>query len=107
MRDNRGVYDSLILIMQLGINMIVPILLCTWYGVWLSNETGDGVFAVAFFFAGAAAGVQNCHRLIKRMLDRDQQRNGSREIAMKEAAEAGQKLTGSKEEKSDGQREEE
>lgn len=89
MKDNGSVHESLVLIMQFGINMIVPILLCTWFGVWLSDKTGHGFLVVALFFVGAAAGVQNCYRLTKRMIAREQQRKGSREIAMEEAAKAG------------------
>lgn len=88
MKDNGGVHESLVLIMQFGINMIVPILLCTWFGVWLSDKTGYGFLVVVLFFAGAAAGVQNCYRLTKRMIAKEQQRKGSREIALKEAAKA-------------------
>ena len=99
MKDNRSVHESLVLIMQFGINMIVPILLCTWFGVWAAEQTGFPFLAVIMFLAGAAAGIQNCYRITKRMIAREQKRKGSREIAAEAAAEA-KKQRASAEEKS-------
>lgn len=88
MKDNKGVHESLVLIMQFGINMIVPILMCTWFGVWLSDKTGYKFLVILLFLAGAAAGMQNCYRITKRMIRREQERKGSREIAAEAAAQA-------------------
>lgn len=88
MKDNKGVHESLVLIMQFGINMIVPILMCTWFGVWLSDKTGHKLLVVLLFLVGAAAGMQNCYRITKRMIKREQKRKGSREIAAEAAAQA-------------------
>ncbi len=40
MKNRNKVYDSLILIMQFGINMIVPIFLCIGLGVFITEDTG-------------------------------------------------------------------
>lgn len=40
MKNRNKVYDSLILIMQFGINMIVPIFLCVGLGVLFTEDTG-------------------------------------------------------------------
>lgn len=88
MKENRSVHESLVLIMQFGINMIVPIFMCTCLGVWLSHKTGHEFFAVLLFIAGAVAGIQNCYRITKRMIAREQAKKGSREIAAELAAEA-------------------
>lgn len=87
-KDNRSVHESLVLIMQFGINMIVPIFICTWLGVWLSDKTGYGILTVVLFVAGAAAGIQNCYRITKRMIEREQAKKGSREIAAELVAQA-------------------
>ena len=94
-KDNRSVRESLVLIMQFGINMIVPIFICTWLGVWLSDKTGYGILTVLLFAAGAAAGIQNCYRITKRMIAREQTKKGSREIAEEIVAQA-QKGNGEK-----------
>ncbi len=88
MKDNRSVHESLVMILQFGINMIVPIFACTWFGVFLAEKTGYKIIAVILFLAGAVAGMQNCYRLTKRMIAREQERKGSREIASELVAEA-------------------
>ena len=88
MKENKGIYEALVLIMQFGINMIVPILICTWFGVWLSEWTGHKFLVVLLFLAGAIAGMQNCYKITKRMIQREKLRKGSREIASEAAAQA-------------------
>lgn len=41
MKNRNKVYDSLILIMQFGINMIVPIFLCIGLGVLFIEDTAS------------------------------------------------------------------
>ncbi len=88
LKDNRNVYESLVLIMQFGINMIVPIVMCTAFGVWVGGKTGWKFLAVPLFLIGALAGMRNCYMIVKRMIDREKSKKGSREIASSIAAQA-------------------
>ena len=45
-KDNRSVIQTLTLIFQFGISMLVPIFLCSILGVWLGN---DSVFLYGSF----------------------------------------------------------
>ena len=67
-KENRAVMDTLILIVQIGITMLVPILLCLLGGVWLDHHFGTKWIAVVGFILGAVAGFQNVYRLVKRFL---------------------------------------
>ncbi len=87
-KDNRSVYESIVLIMQFGINMIVPILMCTVLGVWVAEKTGWKILVVPLFLIGALAGMRNCYVLVKRMIDREKSNKGSREIASEIVAQA-------------------
>lgn len=71
MKYKGNVYESFVLIMQFGINMIVPILMCTALGVYLSDKTGHKFLVVPLFFIGALAGFQNCFRMAKRVYEKD------------------------------------
>ena len=56
-RDNKKeVMNALIMVFQFGINMIVPIFLCTLAGVWIGKKTGADWVTVPLFFLGAFAG---------------------------------------------------
>ena len=67
MKNKNKVYDSLILIMQFGINMIVPIFLCVGLGVFIYRRYGHPWLVILLFFLGAAAGFQNCCRMAQRL----------------------------------------
>ena len=49
-KDNRSVIQTLTLIFQFGISMLVPIFLCSILGVWLGNLTGINWLMIPFFF---------------------------------------------------------
>lgn len=70
-KENRQVWNTLILVLQLGINMLVPILLCTFLGVWIGEKTNVSWMAVPFFFVGALAGFTSVYKMIKKFIDRD------------------------------------
>lgn len=56
-RDNKKeVMNALIMVFQFGINMIVPIFLCTLAGVWIGKKTGADWVTVPLFFIGAFCG---------------------------------------------------
>lgn len=75
MKDKKNVYDSLILVMQFGINMIVPILLCTGIGVWIYEKYGHPIIVIVLFMVGAIAGFQNIYRMAKRVYEREDKKD--------------------------------
>lgn len=66
--DSKMIWDALIMVLQFGISMIVPILLCTLFGVWLGERTGISWLAIPLFFVGAIAGGQNVYRMAKKFM---------------------------------------
>ncbi len=64
---DRSVYQSLTMIMQFGINMIVPIAMMTVLGIWLDRKLEVGYFTIILFVLGALAGGQNIYRMAKRI----------------------------------------
>ena len=65
--DDRIVYQSLAMIMQFGLNMIVPICLMSALGIWLDRKLDTSFFTIALFAVGAVAGGQNIYRIAKGM----------------------------------------
>ena len=70
-KDNRQVIDALILVLQFGINMLVPIFMCCALGIFIGNNTGISLMMIPFFFIGALAGGTNVYRMAKRIYERD------------------------------------
>lgn len=67
-KDFKMVQDALVMVFQMGINMIVPILMCTWFGVWLGEKCGVNWLAVPFFFIGALAGYNSIFKMVRKFL---------------------------------------
>jgi F0F1-type ATP synthase assembly protein I len=69
-RDNRQILYTLLLVFQFGINMIVPIFLCSMLGVWIGERTGISWMMIPFFFAGALAGATNIYKMARKLYNR-------------------------------------
>lgn len=67
---NRSVYQSLTMIGQFGINMLVPVFACSFLGIYLDKKLGTSCFVILLFFVGAAAGIRNIYRFSKKIFDR-------------------------------------
>ena len=63
----KSVFRSLTLISQFGINMIVPVVMCMFIGIFLDNKLGTGYWAVILFFVGALAGFNSVYKMAKKI----------------------------------------
>ncbi len=68
MKKHNEVFEMLSLIMQLGISMLVPILMCTLFGVWLGRHFGMNWVPVVGFIIGSAAGMESVYKIVKKYL---------------------------------------
>lgn len=59
MKFSKNVYRSLAMITQFGINMLVPIFMCSFVGIWLDRKLGTTYWMVVLFFVGAISGFRN------------------------------------------------
>ena len=69
MKYNRNVYHALMMISQFGINMLVPICLCSFIGLAIDRKLGTSYWVVILFFIGAAAGFRNVFRFAKKIYE--------------------------------------
>lgn len=69
MKKNKSVFQSLVLVTQFGINMLVPILLCTMIGAYLGEKFSIPIITVPLFIIGALAGFRNVYVMAKKMYE--------------------------------------
>lgn len=70
--DNREVFKAFTMVLQFGINMMVPIAMCTILGVWLGDKFDIDWIVIPLFFIGALAGYTNVYKMAKGFLkDKD------------------------------------
>lgn len=67
---NRSVWQSLAMIGQFGINMLVPVLICSFLGMLLDRKLGTSCFVILLFFAGAAAGFRNIYVFCRKIFEK-------------------------------------
>lgn len=70
MKYKKEVYQSITLIMQFGINMLVPILMCTFLGIFLDRLFHTSFLVVILFFLGAMAGFRNVYLFSKQIYEK-------------------------------------
>ena len=71
MNQNRKIFQSLTLILQFGINMIVPIVMCTMLGVWLGEKYDISWITIPLFIMGALAGFKNIFKMARKVYGQD------------------------------------
>ncbi|MDR2889333.1 MAG: AtpZ/AtpI family protein [Lachnospiraceae bacterium] len=63
------------MITQFGINMLVPILLCTFLGIFLDRKLGTSFLVIILFFMGALAGFRNIYFFAKKIYSQESKRD--------------------------------
>ena len=64
---DKNVYRSFAMIMQFGINMLVPICMMSALGIYLDRRFDTSYWMVILFFVGAMAGGQNVYRMARQI----------------------------------------
>ena len=70
-KEDRQVWEAMTMVFQFGLNMLVPIFLCTMLGVWVSEKIRVSWIVIIFFFVGALAGYTNIFKMAKRLIKDD------------------------------------
>ena len=65
--DNRTTFQTLALVTQLGLIMIVSIGLPSALGIWLDKKFGTAWITILMFVVGVIAGVQSVYRMIQKI----------------------------------------
>lgn len=74
MKNQRKVFQALSLVLQFGLNMIVPIAMCMMFGIWLDKKYDMPWVIIVMFFVGALAGLTNNFKMAKPLMKSDRKR---------------------------------
>ena len=64
---DKTVFQALAMVTQFGINMLVPIFICTFIGIWLDKKCGTSYIMIILFFVGALAGFRNIFLMARKV----------------------------------------
>ena len=68
---DHSVAQALAMVMQFGINMLVPICLMSALGIWLDRKFDTSFWMILLFIVGAVAGGQNVYRMARQVYGGD------------------------------------
>lgn len=74
MKYKKNVFRSLVMISQFGINMLVPIFLCSFLGIFLDKKLGTSFWMILLFFAGALAGFRNIYLFARKIYEEKEEK---------------------------------
>ena len=75
MKYSKNVVRSLTLITQFSINMLVPVMLCTFLGIFLDRIFSTSFIVIILFFVGALAGFTNIFRLARSIYSKSEDKH--------------------------------
>ncbi|MBC5713875.1 AtpZ/AtpI family protein [Roseburia sp. BX1005] len=75
MKYKKNVYQSIAMITQFGINMIVPIFMCTLLGVYIGKKFDMMIIVIPLFIIGALAGFRNVYIMAKKIFEQESDRD--------------------------------
>lgn len=68
---DHSVAQALAMVMQFGINMLVPICFMSALGIWLDRKFDTSFWMILLFIVGAVAGGQNVYRMARQVYGGD------------------------------------
>ena len=69
-RYDKSVFQAFTLVLQFGLNILVPVCMMMALGIFLDKKLGTSWLTIVLFFVGAVAGAQNVYRMAKRIYDK-------------------------------------
>lgn len=68
------VAETLALVLQFSLNMLVPIGLMSFLGWWIGKRTGQSWVMIPFFFIGAIAGGNSIYQMSRKYFKDDKKK---------------------------------
>ena len=72
--EKKGIAYGLMLITQVGISMIVPILLCTFIGIWIMKYIDNPIIILISIIVGIIVGFRNIYVMVMSMYSKDKEK---------------------------------
>ena len=66
--NNGEIVESFSMVLQFGLNMILPIVMCIALGVWIGDKYNMDWIVIPLFFVGALAGFNSIYRMVRKHL---------------------------------------
>lgn len=72
MSQKKNGLENLVLISQLGINVVTPVVLCVAAGAWIDRKFGTSL-VLPFLVLGVLSGALSAYKMAKRTIDKEKE----------------------------------
>ena len=72
--NKRELTESFSMVLQFGLNMIIPIVMCIALGVWIGDKYDMDWIVIPLFFVGALAGYTSIFKMVKQYLKKTEKK---------------------------------
>ena len=72
--DNKSIAKAFTMILQVGITMLAPLLVCGWFGLWLNDTFHTSWCFLVCMILGILAGFRNFFQLMRQFYEKDLKR---------------------------------
>ena len=72
--NKNEIVESFSMVLQFGLNMMVPIALCIALAVWIGDKYDMDWVVIPLFFVGALAGYTSIFKMVKQYLKKTEKR---------------------------------
>ena len=79
----REITESFSMVLQFGLNMIIPIAMCIALGVWIGDKYDMEWIVIPLFFVGALAGYNSIFRMVQKYLKKNKSTGTKKEQDVK------------------------
>ena len=83
MKNKSAVMESFSMVLQISINMLVPIIMCTLFGVWIGDKYHMDWIVIPLFLVGALSGFTSVYKMVKKFCKNKDTRTKKEENAKK------------------------
>lgn len=78
-KENKGIAKAFIMILQIGLTMLAPLLVCGWIGLWLDEKLDTTLGFLIMMFLGVLAAFRNFFQLVRGFYEKDLKRENAQQ----------------------------
>lgn len=78
-KENKGIAKAFIMILQIGLTMLAPLLVCGWIGLWLDEKLDTTLGFLIMMLLGVLAAFRNFFQLVRGFYEKDLKRENAKQ----------------------------
>lgn len=72
--ENKGIVKAFSMVLQIGLTMLAPLLVCGWFGLWLNEKFQTTIWFLIMLGLGVLAAFRNFFQLMRQFYEKDLKR---------------------------------